>query len=162
LNEFFEIIESNARVGNWSQEDLIRKAAMKLTDVARVFYNATLELHDKDIAWTAFKSTFYNRFRDVRADPFHFTQLQTAKQRKDESTQEFAGRCRSPTYKTVPKVEDEAKQKWRYKQAESMLLACFTSGLSGQAGRHTRINLPGIMEEALKIAITVNLAEIQE
>jgi len=162
LNDFFEILESTARVGNWPQEDLIRIATMKLTDVARVLYNATLELHDKDITWTAFKSAFYNRFRDVRTDQFHITQLQTAKQGKDESPQEFADRCRSPAYKTVPKVEDEAKQKWHYEQAERMLLASFTSGLSGQAGRHARINLPGNVEEALKIAITVNLAEIQE
>jgi len=69
---------------------LIRIAAMKLTDAARVFYNATLELHDKDITSKAFKSVFYNRFRDVRTDQFHFTHLQTAKQRKYESPQEFA------------------------------------------------------------------------
>jgi len=81
LHEFFEILESTARVGNWSQGDLIRIAAMKLTDVARVFYNVNLELH-KDVTWTAFRNAFYKRFRNVRTDQFHFTQLQTAKQRK--------------------------------------------------------------------------------
>ena len=55
LHEFFEILESTARVGNWSQGDLIRIAAMKLTDVARVFYNGNLDLH-KDVTWTAFKN----------------------------------------------------------------------------------------------------------
>jgi hypothetical protein len=39
LHEFFEILESTARVGNWSQDDLIRIAAMRLTEVARNFYN---------------------------------------------------------------------------------------------------------------------------
>jgi hypothetical protein len=32
LNEFFEIIESSAKIGNWASEDKIRVAALKLTD----------------------------------------------------------------------------------------------------------------------------------
>jgi hypothetical protein len=39
LYEFFEILENTARDGNWTQEDQIRIAAMRLTDVARIFYN---------------------------------------------------------------------------------------------------------------------------
>jgi hypothetical protein len=162
LHEFFEILESTARVGNWAQDDLIRTAAMRLTDVARIFYNGALELHESDITWTTFKNAFYKRFKDVRTDQFHFTQLQSAKQRKDESPQEFADRRRSLAYKTVPKVEDAVQQKWHYKQTEKMLLASFTSGLTGQAGKFTRFNLPGNMDQALKIATTVNQAEIQE
>jgi hypothetical protein len=30
VHEFFEILESTARVGNWAREDLIRIAAMRL------------------------------------------------------------------------------------------------------------------------------------
>jgi hypothetical protein len=82
LHEFFEILESTARVGNWAQEDLIRIAAMRLTDVARIFYNGALELHENDVTWTTLKNAFYQRFRDVRTDQFHFTQLQSAKQKK--------------------------------------------------------------------------------
>jgi len=62
----------------------------------------------------------------------------------------------------VPQVGDEAKQKWHYEQAERMLLASFTSGLVGQAGKFTRFNLPENMDQALKIATTVNQAEIQK
>jgi hypothetical protein len=62
----------------------------------------------------------------------------------------------------MPKFEDAAKQKWHYEQAERMLFASFTSGLVGQAGKFTRFNLPENMEQALKIAATVNQAEIQE
>jgi hypothetical protein len=43
-----------------------------------------------------------------------------------------------------------------------MLLASFTSGLLGEAGKFTRFNLPANMSEALKIATTVNQAQIQE
>jgi len=71
LHGFFEILESTARVGNLSQDDLIRIAVITLTDAAREFYNGNLELH-KDVTWTAFKNAFYKRFRDVRTDQFHF------------------------------------------------------------------------------------------
>ena len=69
---------------------MVRIAVLKLTDNARSFYNVNLELHDEKITWAAFKAAFQKRFRDVRTDQFHFTQLQMAKQRKDESPQEFA------------------------------------------------------------------------
>ena len=44
LHEFFETIESTAKIGNWTQEDMVRIATLKLTDVARAFYNGTLDL----------------------------------------------------------------------------------------------------------------------
>jgi cytochrome c5 len=69
--------------------------------------------------------------------------------KKDKSPQEFADRCKSLAYKTVPKVEDAAKQKWHYKQGKRMLLASFTSGLVGQPGKFTSLNLPENMEQAL-------------
>jgi hypothetical protein len=59
LHEFFEILESTASVGNWAQEDLIRIAALRLTDVASIFYNGALELHGNDVTWTTFKNTLY-------------------------------------------------------------------------------------------------------
>jgi hypothetical protein len=111
LHEFFEILESAARVGNWIQDDLIRIAAVRLTDVAGIFYNGALEFHGNDVTWTTFKNAFYQRFRDVRTDQFHFNQLQSAKQRKDETPQEIADRCRNLAYKTVPKVEHPVQQK---------------------------------------------------
>ena len=83
LMEFFDIIESTASFGNWSNEDIVRIATFKLTDVARTFYNGTLELHDRSITWTAFKAAFNDRFIDVRTDQYHFTQLQMARQKKD-------------------------------------------------------------------------------
>jgi hypothetical protein len=86
--------------------------------------------------------------------------LQLAKQRKEDSPQEFAARCRNLAYKTVPKVEDPVQEKWHYEQAEKMLLASFTSDLLGEVGKFTRFHLPTNMSEALKIATTVNQAQI--
>jgi hypothetical protein len=58
--------------------------------------------------------------------------MQSAKQRKDESPQEFADRCRNLAYKTVPKVEDLVQQKWHYEEAERMLLASLLLALVGK------------------------------
>jgi hypothetical protein len=76
VHEFFDAIESAASIGKWSSEDMMRIATLKLTDTARAFYNATPELHAADITWSSYKSLFLRRFKDVRADQFHFGQLQ--------------------------------------------------------------------------------------
>ena len=150
LHEFFEMLESTARIGNWTQEDMLTTAVLKLTLSARAFYNGTLELHNQKITWAAFKGAFHKRFRDVRTDQYHFTQLQMARQKKDESPQEFADRYGSLAQKTVPQVEDPALQKLHYEQAERMLLASFTSGLLGTPGRQVRYSMPQTMDETLK------------
>jgi hypothetical protein len=135
---------------------------MRLTDVAGIFYNGALKLHGNDVSWTIFKNAFYQRIRDVSTDQFHFTQMQSAKQRKDESPQEFADRWRNLAYKTVLNVEDPVQQKWHYEQSERMPLASFISGLGGEAGKFTRFNLPTNMSDALKIATTVNQAQTED
>jgi hypothetical protein len=58
-------------------------------------------------------------------------QIQTARQKKDETPQEFLDLCRSLVMKTVPKVEDPLLQKFHYDQAQRMLLSTFIAGLSG-------------------------------
>ena len=162
LHEFFETIEITARIANWSQEEMVRIAVLKLTHTTTAFYTVNLELHNEKITWTAFKAAFYKRFRDVRTDQFHFTQLQMAKQRKDESPQEFADRCRMLALKTVPQVEDPAVQNLHYDQADRMLLASFISGLLSPAGRQPPYARPNNLYDAIKLATTVNQAGIQE
>jgi hypothetical protein len=78
LHEFLSTVESTTRVGNWSDEDMVRIANLKLTDTVRVFFNATPELHDRKVTWAEFKAALQHRFRDPRTDQFHFSQLQTA------------------------------------------------------------------------------------
>ena len=85
-----------------------------------------------------------------------------ARQKQGESPQDFADRCRSLAQKTIPRVEDPVTQRINYEQAERMLVASFSSGLLNTVGRQVRYALPKTMDEALKIAITVNQAEIQE
>jgi len=65
INEFFEMLEGSATIGNWSETDLKLVCALKLTDAARAFYSATPELRDPTISWQDFKAHFLQRFRDV-------------------------------------------------------------------------------------------------
>ena len=135
---------------------------MKLTDAARAFYNGTSELHDSSITWAAFKQAFLKRFRDVGSDQFHFTQLQNAKQNKHETPQEFADRIRALAQRTIPQVDDPEAKKLYQEQADRMALASFTAGLVGVPGRQVRYIMPESLDEAIRVAITVSQAEVQE
>jgi hypothetical protein len=156
LQEFFNAIEGSAKVGNWSDADKIQVAVLKIKDASRAFYNASKELQAPSVTWTIFKKTFQSRFRDVRTDQYHFNQLQMARQKKGETPQEFADRLRILAQRTVPQVDDPELQKLHYQQADRMLLASFTAGLSGTPGRQVRFTMPKNLEDALKVAITVD------
>ena len=160
INEFFEIIEGSATIGNWSEADLKLVCALKLTDTARALYSATPELRDPIISWQDFKARFLQRFRDVRSVQYHFRQLYMARQRKGETAQEFLDRCRLLARRTVPCTTDPVLQQAYNEQAERMLLSAFTNGVTGIAGKELRYNSPATVEEALRIAMTVSQAEI--
>jgi len=136
--------------------------ALKLTGVEKLFYSNNPELHSASISLENFKAKFLHRFRDVKSDHYRFKQLQTDKQRKNETPREFLDRCRSLARKTVPKVEDPFLQKFHYDQSERMLLSTFIAVLSGNPGRQVRFQMPATAEMSLQIAITVFQAEVHK
>ena len=91
-------------------------------EAAKAFYSSNLELYATGISWENFKAKFLYRFRDVRSDQYHFMQLLTSKQRKEETLQEFWTVVIHLLWKTAPKVEDPLIQKFRYDQAQRMFL----------------------------------------
>jgi hypothetical protein len=91
LEEFFSSIEGSAKIGCWEQSDKIRIAILKLTGAAKLFYNGCPELHTEDVTWDKFKDAF----KDAHSDQFHFMQLQTVRQKKNESPRVFADRRRA-------------------------------------------------------------------
>jgi hypothetical protein len=62
-------------------------------------------------------------------------QLQTARQKRTETSQEFADRFRSLAQKTIMLSADSDAQRVQNEQAQRMLLAAFTSGLIGNPGQ---------------------------
>ena len=162
VEEFFESVESSARIGYWSDPNKIQISILKISEVAKAFFNSSPELQKADIIWEDFKAKFLHRFRDVRNYQYHFMRLQTARQKRAETPQEFLDRCRLLAMKTVPKVDDPLLQKFHYDQTQRMLLAPFTAGLGGNAGQQIRFKMPATVQQALQIAITVFEAEAQE
>jgi hypothetical protein len=162
FSEFFETIEAAARAGNWTDENKIRLAILKLSDATRAFYEGSQELHEWDITWENLKAAFRRRFRDVRPEQYHFSQLLTARQMRDEPVQGFLVRCRNVAQRTVPQFEYPALQKIYHEQSERMLLATFTSGIIGVPGKQVRYSGCSTIQEALQIAITVEQTELQE
>ena len=162
LEEFISSIEGAARVGLWEDTDQLQVAILRLSDTAKQFYNGCLELHAKDVTWQKFKEVFRHRFRDTHTDQYHFMRLQTARQGRNESPQQFADRCRALSQKVVCKVDDPAVQKAHNENADRMLLASFVAGLTGVPGRQVRFASPQTLEQALKIALAVHEAEKQE
>jgi hypothetical protein len=55
LQEFLNSVHTTADLKNWDEKDKVMVATLKLVDTARSFYDATPELHKKDIKWTEFK-----------------------------------------------------------------------------------------------------------
>jgi hypothetical protein len=92
IEEFFQVIEGTARLGNWSDADQIRVCALRLTETARDCYSATPGLTAPDITWQQFKVSFVNKFRDVRTLQYHLTQLVMARQRTGETAATFLDR----------------------------------------------------------------------
>jgi hypothetical protein len=126
VKEFFEFVESSAKIGQCSEFDKIQITILKITDVAKAFYSSNPELHNTDISWENFKAKVLHRFRDVKSEQYHFMQLQTARQKKEETPREFLERCRSLAMKTVPKVEDPVLQKFHHDQAQRMLVNIYS------------------------------------
>jgi hypothetical protein len=150
VHDTIETVENTAKVGNWGPTDKVQIVVLKLTEVSKAFYNSNLELHAKDITWENFKGKFLHRFRDVRNDQYSFMKLQTARQKPDETPQEFADRCRSLVLKTVPKVDDPVLQKFYFQQAERMLWSTFIAGLIGHVGQQVRFKEPQTFDEVLQ------------
>src|SRR5215510_9760964 len=142
LEEFLDVIDGTAKIGNWTEADKIHVCVLRLTDNARDFYRATPELKDPAITWEDFKAHLLRRFRDVRTNQYHFTQLTQARQRKDESSSEYLDRCKILARRTLPCVTDANLQRVYNEQANRMLLTAYSAGLIGTAGREVRMRAP--------------------
>jgi hypothetical protein len=142
LEGFFSSTEGSAQIECWEQSDKIRIAVLKLTGAAKLFYNRCPELHTEDVNWDKFKDAFNQRFKDTHSDQFHFMQLQTARQKKNESPRDFRDGCRGLTQKVMCKVDDPAAQRIHRENADRILLASFVAGLTRVPGNQVRYANP--------------------
>jgi len=162
LEEFLFSNESAAQIGHWSDPDKREIAVLKLTDSAKLFYQECTELHAESTTWQSFKNEFRRRYEGVHTDQYNFMKLQTARQKKGESPQEFADRCRGLAQKILCKTNDPVAQRMHRENAERMLLISFVSGLSGTPRVQVRYASVKSLPEALRIAIAVPEAKTKE
>jgi len=109
--------------------------------------------------WQSFKNAFRRRYEGVHTDQYNFMKLQTARQKKGESPQEFADRCRGLAQKILCKTDEPVEQRIHQENAERMLLASFVSGLYGTPGTQIRYGNIQSLSEALRIATAFQEAE---
>jgi len=159
LEEFLTSIESAAKIGHWSDPDKREIAVLKVRDSANLFYQGCIELHAEGTTWQSFKNAFRHRYENVHTDQYRFTKLQTARQKKGESPQEFADRCRGLAQKILCKTGDPVAQRIHRENAERMLLASFVSGLVATPRTQVRYANVKSLSEASRIAISVQEAE---
>jgi len=106
IEEFISSVEGTAYIEKWEESDKISIAVLKIMDAARLFYNGCPVLHEKDVNWQIFKSVFGQRFKNTHTDQHNFVRLQTARQKMNESLQQFADRCRALSQKIMCKNND--------------------------------------------------------
>jgi hypothetical protein len=58
VKEIFELVESSARIGNWSVIDKIQIIFLIITKVAKAFYSSKPELHNRGISWKILRPSF--------------------------------------------------------------------------------------------------------
>jgi hypothetical protein len=87
--------------------------------------------------------------------------LQTSRQGRNESTQEFADRCRALSQKSLQGGCPLGATLY-YENADRMLRATFVAGLTGVPSRQVRFSNPQTSEQVLKIALFDHVAEKQE
>jgi hypothetical protein len=101
------------------------------------------------------KEAFRKRYRDMHTDQYHYARLQMAKQRKNESPQEFADRCRTLAQRITCQSDDPVVQGVHRENAERMLLASYFSGLIGVPGKQVRYASRISMDQAIRNAVSV-------
>jgi hypothetical protein len=94
LEDFLSSIQGAARIGQWDEAACLQVAILRLLDPAKTFYNSSLQLHAEDMMWDRFRKAFPEIFKEAHTAQYHFTELQTAREAKNEGPQEFADHCR--------------------------------------------------------------------
>jgi hypothetical protein len=159
VHEFFAQIDTLAKVSGWTSEDKALIVKAKLQGLALQFLSGRGELAQDSCSYEDLKQALVDRFSDKLPDQYYYTRLQDAAQDRDESAEEFGDRCRKLCQRTIRKVQDEEVQRIVNEEAERRLLAAYIHGLRGVVGQQVQYQMPVTMDQAVKLAVTVENAE---
>ena len=157
--EFLTQIETLAKVSGWTSHDKAFIVKAKLQGLALQFLNGREELGRDGCSYEVLRQALIERFSDKLPDQYYYTRLQDAVQGKNESAEEFSDRCRKMCQRTIRKVNDEETQRIINEEAERRLLAAYVHGLRGIVGQQVQFQMPSTMEQAVRLAVTVENVE---
>jgi hypothetical protein len=159
VQEFLTQVETLAKVSGWTSQDKALIVKAKLQGLALQFLNGREELGRDGCSYEVLRQALIERFSDKLPDQYYYTRLQDAVQGKDESAEEFSDRCRKMCLRTIRKVNDEETQRIINEEAERRLLAAYVHGLRGIVGTQVQFQMPSTMEQAVRLAVTVENVE---
>jgi hypothetical protein len=159
VQEFLTQVETLAKVSGWTSQDKALIVKAKLQGLALQFLNGREELGRDGCPYETLRQALIERFSDKLPDQYYYTRLQDAVQAKDESAEEFSDRCRKLCLRTIRKVNDEDTQRVINEEAERRLLAAYIHGLRGIVGQQVQFQMPSTMEQAVRLAVTVENVE---
>jgi len=162
VTEFFESINEAAEMGRLSSMDKVRLVKLKLKGPARAFYSAQPEIKADDVTFAEFRTAFVNRFTDKHTEQYHSARVQNASQEKGESPEVFLDRLRKLCQRTVRISENPVEQAVINQEADRRLLAAFINWLIGTPGKQVGLQMTGIIDKALNMAIVAINAEKEE
>ena len=159
VHEFFSQIETLAKVSGWTNDDKALIVKANLPGLALQFLSGRGELVRDGCSYENLKQALVDRFSDKLLDQYYYMRLQDAAQGRDESAEEFGDRCRKLCQCTFRKVQDKEVQRIINEEAECRLLAAYIHALRGIVGQQVQFQMHSTMEEAVKLAVTVENVE---
>ena len=159
IHEFLAQIDTYAKVSNWADDEKALIVKAKLQRIALQLVHGREQLISDACPYAILREQLIGRFSEKMPAQYQYTRLQDAIQKKNESVDEFADRCRKLCQKTVRIVEDGVAQRIITEEAERQLVVAYINGLFGLDGQQVRYRMPQTLEEAVRIVVTVNNAE---
>lgn len=159
VHEFLTQIENLAKVSGWTSQDMALIVKAKIQGLALQYLHGREDLGTDGCPYEVLKSALVERFSDKLPDQYYYTSLQEAIQNKEEGAEEFGDRCRKMCQRTIRRVNDEETQRIINEEAERRLLAAYIHGLKGVVGQQVRYQMPTTMDQAVKVAVTVENVE---
>lgn len=159
VKEFFNNIDAAATMGNLDDNDKAQIVKLKVSGPAAEFLHSRPDLTGPECTYDVLKTALEERFKEKLPDNYHYSQLQTASQKKDETPEAFADRVKSLSLKTIMATDDPTEKRILAQEAERRLLAAYIAGLRGEVGRQVRLRMPRTMKEAIQLAVTTDNLE---
>jgi hypothetical protein len=159
VHEYLTRVETLAKVRGWTSQDKALMMKAKIQGLALQFLNGREELGKDGCPYKVLRQALVDRFCVKLPDQYYYTRLQEAVQGKDEGAEEFSDRCRKMCHQTIRRVHDEETQRVINEEAERRLLAAYIHGLRGVVGQQVQFQMPSTMEQAVRIAVTIENVE---